>query len=66
MGWYLVNTDYSDKIQWGYKKGCDFVRYACEATSESFSEFCTKEGNTQCTGGRVGKGVKNKINIILN
>ncbi|KRX05397.1 Insulin-like growth factor binding protein, N-terminal [Pseudocohnilembus persalinus] len=63
MGWYLVNTDYSDKIQWGYKKGCDFVRYACEATSETFSEFCTQEGNTQCTGGRVGKGICKKSNL---
>lgn len=42
-GWYLVNDDEEDKLQWGYKKGCEFLDYTCGSESK-FEEFCTIEG----------------------
>jgi len=50
-GWYQVNYDMADPLQWGKGEGCAFVDGTCFGTQ--FPEFCSDFGATGCTFDRT-------------
>lgn len=51
-GWYLVESDIEEQLQWGYGKGCSFLNDQC---LEFFGEFCQKTDQMNCTVDYSGK-----------
>lgn len=59
MGWYTVDDSFAGTTNYGYKKGCDFVRDACYSAT-SFTEFCnaaTSSSISACQTSFFGKAV---------
>jgi hypothetical protein len=53
-GWYKVNWDYVQPLNWGKGEGCDFVKTKCitDDTTAAYDEFCVTlfdAGNTKWT-----------------
>ncbi|KAF2077525.1 hypothetical protein CYY_001143 [Polysphondylium violaceum] len=40
MGWYIVDTSFSQEFQWGRGEGCSFIHDRCEARNETRGYFC--------------------------
>jgi hypothetical protein len=66
-GWYAINYAQAEKLPWGYKQGCDFVRKTCgEGWSDAY--FCGRDQVTTgwaegCTNDRRYRA---KCNLATN
>ena len=40
MGWYDVDDTFNDTVNYGYKKGCQFLTDACYGTNVDTKYFC--------------------------
>jgi len=58
-GWYQVNRSFSNRLLWGYKMGCEFVRNRCNSSwPVGQGYFCPgdKKGVEGCTYDRMAIG----------
>jgi leishmanolysin len=56
-GWYSVSFEYSDKIIWGFHKGCQFIQEKClDHGLPAFEEFCKPDQRETCTFDLEGIG----------
>jgi hypothetical protein len=57
-GWYTINYEYTTKMTWGYKKGCDFINGPCIRNGEPTSNlYCNDDSKYTCDFNRLNKGV---------
>lgn len=49
-GWYKVNFNYAEELEWGKGKGCKFVTGKCiENNKAVFEEFCDNKNGWGCS-----------------
>ena len=66
-GWYTVDDTFAEKMNYGYKKGCSFVREACYSAT-TFPEFCnaaTSANNSYCSTTFQGKAICSNTASLL-
>ena len=39
-GWYIISSDLIQNLNWGLKKGCNFLSNTCEEDQNFYEEFC--------------------------
>ena len=52
-GWYKVDMERAEKLDWGRGAGCNFLNSECISTN--FSEFCENQGQNMCSKDRMSK-----------
>eukprot|EP00164_Ancoracysta_twista_P001561 GFYU01002045.1.p1 GENE.GFYU01002045.1~~GFYU01002045.1.p1 ORF type:complete len:680 (+),score=152.54 GFYU01002045.1:202-2241(+) len=54
-GWYRVNFDLAQDLQWGRGKGCAFATESCARWHDVGYE-CTEDGSNECAEGGLSRG----------
>jgi len=60
-GWYRVEYDHAEDLEWGRGMGCSFVNARCSEWDDRKGYFCTQPGAKGCTTDRSAMGYCNLI-----
>lgn len=67
MGWYTVDSTFNETSNFGYQKGCDFLKKGCTGGT-TFSEFCdsaTLSQTSLCQTNFMGKAICSSTSSLM-